>query len=90
MRQLDNGLKGLCGETGECMDLLKKHEHQGHPLHRDKLIEELGDVMWYIAEAASSLNVSLEEVAKRNIDKLRKRYPDGFEVDKSVNRKEQP
>ncbi len=69
-----NGVLGLAGESGECADLVKKHLFQGHDLNSDDLIKELGDVLWYIAETASGLGVSLEEVAQRNLDKLHKRY----------------
>ena len=81
-----NGCMGMCGESGECMDILKKHMMQGHAFDREKLIDELGDVFWYVAEAATGLGVTLDEVAQHNIDKLRKRYPDGFDVEHSVHR----
>ena len=83
---LINGVMGLCGEAGEAIDLVKKHLAQGHELDRDALIRELGDVAWYLAETAYALDVSLEEVLQRNIDKLRARYPEGFVSERSVNR----
>lgn len=86
--KIENGCMGLCGESGECMDVMKKHMFQGHDLDKEKLIEELGDVLWYAAELASGLRVSLDDVAQRNIDKLRKRYPEGFEAERSINREE--
>ena len=49
---LINGVMGLCGESGEVIDLVKKHLHQGHELNKEKIIDELGDVCWYIAEIA--------------------------------------
>ena len=79
---------GLNGEAGECIDILKKHFYQGHDLDVDKLIDELGDVLWYIAEACTGIGVTMEEVAKRNIEKLKKRYPNGFETERSINRNE--
>ena len=85
---LINGVMGLCGEAGEAIDLVKKHLHQGHELDKDKLIKELGDVAWYIAEVAYALGVDLETVLTLNIEKLKKRYPEGFETSKSVNRSE--
>ena len=88
LKQLENGLMGLCGEAGECMDLLKKHRHQGHPLHKNHLTEELGDVLWYCAETAAGLGVSLDEVAAKNIRKLQHRYPEGFDTRRSVERPE--
>lgn len=81
-----NGILGLCGETGECGDILKKHLFQGHELNRDKLIEELGDVAWYIALTAYSLDTTMAKVLEKNIAKLEERYPNGFESDRSVNR----
>ena len=83
---LINGVMGLCGEAGEAIDIVKKHIAQGHELDRDKLIKELVDVAWYLAETATALNVSLGEVLQRNIDKLSARYPDGFAAEKSVCR----
>ena len=83
---LINGVMGLCGESGEAIDIVKKHLHQGHELDREKLIKELGDIAWYLAETAAALDVSLEEVLERNIEKLRSRYPEGFSAERSVNR----
>ena len=83
---LINGVMGLCGESGEAIDIVKKHLHQGLELDREKLIKELGDIAWYLAETAAALDVPLEEVLERNIEKLRSRYPEGFSPDRSVNR----
>jgi NTP pyrophosphatase (non-canonical NTP hydrolase) len=85
---LINGVMGLCGEAGEAIDIVKKHLHQGHALDREKLIKELGDIAWYLAETAAALDISLEEVLARNIEKLRSRYPEGFSTERSVNREE--
>ena len=90
MDKIENGCMGLNGEAGECIDLLKKARFQGHELDREKMIEELGDVLWYCAELACGLGVTLEEVAQRNIDKLRRRYPEGFDAERSRNREERP
>ena len=84
---LINGVMGLCGEAGEAIDIVKKHLHQGHDLDREGLVRELGDIAWYLAETAYALDVSLEKVLQGNIDKLKARYPEGFETEKSVNRK---
>lgn len=84
--RLFNGCLGLAGESGECCDILKKHKFQGHDLDTEHLIEELGDVMWYVAEAAAGIGVTLEDVAKRNIAKLERRYPSGFESQRSIHR----
>lgn len=81
-----NGVMGLCGEAGECIDLVKKHLFQGHDLDKAKLCKELGDVAWYLAEAAYALDLSLEEVLRGNLDKLSKRYPQGFDADRSIHR----
>jgi len=82
-----NGLMGLNGEAGEAIDILKKHLFQGHELDKEHLIKELGDVAWYLAEAATALDVPLETVFQGNLDKLRQRYPNGFGTGASVNRK---
>ena len=82
-----NGVMGLCGESGEVIDLLKKHLSQGHPLNKEKMIEELGDVAWYLAEVAYALDVDLETILSKNIQKLKERYPEGFSAEKSLNRK---
>lgn len=78
---------GLAGEAGEVADLLKKHLGHGHPLDKEKLVKELGDVLWYVAGLANNLGVALSEVAGRNIEKLKARYPDGFSTERSVNRR---
>ena len=85
---LINGVMGLCGESGEAIDIVKKWFAQGHELDREKLIKELGDVAWYLAEISHALGVTLEEVLERNINKLKERYPDGFKTADSVNRKD--
>jgi len=86
VKRLLNGLMGLNGEAGECIDLLKKHLFQGHPLDFTELAEELGDVAWYLAISADALGYKLSDIFNMNIKKLEKRYPDGFEAEKSVNR----
>lgn len=83
---LINGVMGLCGESGEAIDIVKKWFAQGHDLDREHLIKELGDIAWYLAETATALDVSLEEVLWGNIEKLQKRYPEGFDAEKSINR----
>ena len=85
---LINGVMGLCGESGEAIDLVKKHLHQGDPLDREKLIKELGDIAWYLAETAYALDVALDDVLEQNIAKLRARYPEGFDTDRSIHRKD--
>ncbi|MFN7394235.1 MAG: nucleoside triphosphate pyrophosphohydrolase family protein [Pseudanabaena sp.] len=79
---------GLGGEAGEVMELYKKHIAHGHPLEPHKLYKELGDVLWYISAIATGLNLSLEDIAIANIDKLKARYPDKFSAERSINRVE--
>ena len=81
-----NGVMGLNGEAGECIDIVKKHLFQGHPLDTDKLVDELGDVLWYVAITADGIGVQLEDIMQHNIDKLRLRYPDGFDAERSIHR----
>lgn len=83
---LINGVMGLCGESGEVIDIVKKHLAQGHSLDKEKLAKELGDVAWYLAETAYAIGYPLEEILQMNIDKLKTRYPDGFDPEKSMNR----
>ena len=85
---LTNGVLGLSGESGECADLVKKHLFQGHELDAEKLANELGDVAWYLALASYAIGYSLETVLQMNVDKLRKRYPDGFSAERSIHREE--
>lgn len=84
---LINSVMGLCGESGEAIDIVKKWLMQGHDLDREHLIKELGDVAWYLAEAATALDVPLETVLQGNLDKLRQRFPNGFDTEASVHRK---
>ncbi len=69
---------GLAGESGEVVDLVKKHLFHGKPLDREKLILELGDVRWYLESFAWLLGISMEEIELKNIEKLRARFPAGF------------
>ena len=85
---LINGVMGLCGESGEAIDIIKKHLAQGHPLDREALAKELGDICWYVAETAQVLGYDLETIMTMNIEKLKKRYPDGFSREDSINRTE--
>ncbi len=84
---LINGALGLTGEAGEVADLVKKHLAQGHALDTEHIVKELGDVLWYVAETATAVGIDMETIAYQNIEKLKKRYPDGFDADKSINRK---
>lgn len=86
---LVNGVMGLNGEAGECIDLVKKHLFQGHELDKEKLAKELGDVAWYLAIASYAIGYDLDDVLEMNIQKLKERYPDGFDAERSNNRKEE-
>jgi len=77
---------GLAGEAGEVTDIIKKVVFHGHELDVQKLVAELGDILWYVAIGASVLGFSLSDVASRNISKLKSRYPDGFSSESSINR----
>lgn len=81
-----NGVMGLAGESGECVDMMKKHLFQGHALDTEHLAKELGDVAWYLAIAAHAIGYDLETILQMNVDKLRKRYPDGFDPNRSQHR----
>ena len=85
---LINSVMGLCGESGEAIDIVKKWMAQGHALDRDHLAKELGDIAWYLAEAATALDIPLEDILQGNIDKLKQRYPDGFRSQNSQVRLE--
>lgn len=77
---------GTAGEAGEVADLVKKHIGQGHSLDKAKLIDELGDVLWYVSQLADALGLTLGTVARLNVEKLNARYPQGFQVQRSVER----
>lgn len=77
---------GLATEAGEILDALKKHMFYGKPLDEVNLKEELGDTSWYQAIAIDALGTSLEDIQRVNIDKLKARYPDGFDNEKAINR----
>ena len=83
---LINGALGLAGESGEVCDIVKKFRFQGHELDRSRVAEEISDCLWYIAITAKAIGYTLEEVMQLNVDKLLKRYPNGFEAARSVNR----
>ena len=77
---------GLNGEAGEVADHIKKGIFHGHEMNRHELAKELGDCLWYVANLANLAGFSLEQIATMNIDKLMKRYPNGFDKERSVNR----
>lgn len=83
---LSNMIFGIVGETGEVVDILKKYLYQGHELNIEHIAEELGDIMFYIVNLCNLLNLDLETIIEGNYNKLLKRYPEGFSVERSVNR----
>lgn len=78
---------GLSGEVGELNDMIKKWFFHDSGMDITHAKKELGDIMWYVACMAESFGWSLDEIMEMNIDKLRKRYPDGFDVERA-NRRE--
>lgn len=85
-KRLLEGLVGMNSEAGEALDVWKKYEFQGHDLDKEAIALELGDVLWYLTEAADAIGYSLEAIMKMNIKKLQERYPNGFDPEKSRNR----
>lgn len=74
--------------SGKFADYMKKVLGHGHDLDREKVVKELGDVLWYVAMIAEMVDIPLSEVAETNNKKLANRYPNGFESEKSINRTE--
>ena len=92
INRLTTAAVGISAEGGEFMEIVKKMVFQGKPWdehNREHLIIELGDVLWYVAQACMALEVSVDDVVARNVEKLKKRYPGGeFDVYHSENRME--
>ena len=82
-----HAVHGIASEVGEIHGIYQK-EYQGHPIDNEHLKKELGDLMWFIAELCTVEEWNLSDVMELNIDKLRARYPEGFEADKSLHRAE--
>lgn len=83
-----NAVLGLTGEAGECADLVKKAMFQGHELDREHFAKELGDVLWYVSLGAAAIEMTLEDIMEMNLKKLKARYPEGFDAEKSKHRAE--
>ena len=81
-----NSALGLCGESGEVADIVKKFRFQGHDLDFEHIAKELGDISWYLAVGAYAIGYDLETILQMNVDKLKARYPDGFSTDRSLHR----
>lgn len=77
---------GLAGETGELIDMLKKWIGHGHELNLSEVEKELGDIIWYVSEIATTLDLHLSDITSKNLDKLAARYPEGFSEERSRNR----
>jgi NTP pyrophosphatase (non-canonical NTP hydrolase) len=86
-RDLLHGAAGLCTEAGELMDVFKKYEFYDKPIDWTNVVEEAGDALWYIAQIARAAGVTMDEIAQRNIDKLRVRYPEKFDRELAVSRR---
>lgn len=86
--RITNAALGAAGEAGELANKWKKMLFHGHEFDRDALIDEMGDVLWYLAEMSSAVGVNFTEVAQRNVEKLTRRYPEGFSEQCSINRED--
>ena len=84
---LMHAVLGLASEAGEVAGIFQK-KHQGHKVDPEHLKKELGDCLWMIAEACTALDWNMEDVMQLNIEKLKARYPDGFDTDHSLHRKD--
>lgn len=82
-----HALHGMVGEIGEIHSIYQK-EYQGHSMDIEHLKKEVGDLLWFIAEYCTANEWNLEDIMQMNIDKLKERFPEGFEVEKSLRRKE--
>ncbi len=85
-KRLDMALFGMIGEMGELIDYFKKVKYQGHQYYDEKVINELGDIFWYIANLIDRLGLDFDEILEKNIAKLEKRYPSGFRSVDSIER----
>ena len=88
MQGIIHGVMGMNGEAGEAIDIVKKCMYQGHGLDSHHLALELGDVAWYVAACADALGYDFETILQMNIEKLKARYPDGFDSERSKHRRE--
>ena len=82
-----HALHGMCAEVGEIHSVYQKR-YQGHMPSEEQLKKETGDIIWFIAEFCTAMGWNLADVAQMNIDKLKARYPEGFDADKSLHRAE--
>lgn len=87
-RILASGL-GIAGEAGEIADTIKKVMYHDHDYNEEKIVLELGDLLWYMALLCNTLDITLDAVMEQNIAKLRRRYPNGFDTEKSKHREQE-
>lgn len=85
--QIEHALHGMVGEIGEIHSIYQKL-YQGHEYNSEHLMKEVGDLMWFIAEYCTAQGWKMDDIMKMNIEKLKARFPEGFEADKSLHRKE--
>lgn len=85
-QQVSNMIFGANGELGEVTDILKKHLYQGHRIDKQHLAEEIGDTLFYIVNLCTVYNLDVEDILQANVDKLKKRFPNGFDAERSINR----
>lgn len=81
-----NAALGLAGEAGEFADIVKKYQFQGHQIDNAHLAKELGDILWYVAMGCEGLGISMDDIMELNIAKLKNRYPNGFDSERSQHR----
>jgi NTP pyrophosphatase (non-canonical NTP hydrolase) len=79
-------LIGMQGELGEIAEPIKKHLYSSHALDTSHVEQEIGDLLWYLANLCNSVGIDIENAMQRNIEKLERRYPDGFSCERSINR----
>lgn len=82
---INHALHGMVGEIGEIHSIYQK-VYQGHPFDKEHVEKELGDLLWFVAEYCTANGLSLDDIAVKNIEKLKMRYPDGFNSEQSQNR----
>ncbi len=86
--EMKNYCLGMSSEVGELIGAIKHHLFHNWELDKPNIVEEMGDIIWYITALARTLNIDLNEILDYNLIKLRERYPDGFDPQKSIDRKE--
>jgi NTP pyrophosphatase (non-canonical NTP hydrolase) len=79
--RLVDAAAGLAEEAGEVLGLVRKHVYMAHPLDRERIVLELGDVLWCLTTVATAVGATLDTVALANVKKLQSRYPDGYSED---------